>query len=273
MSFAGSVCVADYGQVGVINTFNYGGPGGQASNSTGDSVTSGGDGGAGGGQGGGHGGAGANGGSGGGTSSSCGNPAYPGGAPGGGGGGGCSSGFSYPNGGSGAPGQVTLTYTPIPPSPPTLSAISPAIGVQGTAVAVTLTGTNFIAGATVATNNTGIAVSAVNIVSATQITATFTLTANATLGAANVTVTTAGGTSAGTTFTVNAIPVDLHLANLAMNSGSATYQATHSITADTSVVIGGAASVTFTAGTIITLDPGFHATAGGSGTAFHAVIQ
>ena len=361
-SFAGSVCVADYGQVGVINTFNYGGPGGQASNSTGDSVTSGGDGGAGGGQGGGHGGAGANGGSGGGTSSSCGNPAYPGGAPGGGGGGGCSSGFSYPNGGSGAPGQVTLTYTPIPPSPPTLSAISPAIGVQGTAVAVTLTGTNFIAGATVATNNTGIAVSAVNIVSATQITATFTLTANATLGAANVTVTTtggtsapvvftvkpppptvsaispaigvqgtavavtltgtnfvsgatvatnntgiavvgvtvvsatqitatftltanatlgaanvtvttAGGTSAGTTFTVNAIPVDLHLANLAMNSGSATYQATHSITADTSVVIGGAASVTFTAGTIITLDPGFHATAGGSGTAFHAVIQ
>jgi hypothetical protein len=70
-----------------------------------------------------------------------------------------------------------------------------------------------------------------------------------------------------------AIPVDLHLTNLVMPSGSATYQATHSITADTNVVISGTANVTFTAGTIITLDPGFHATAGGSGTTFHAVIQ
>jgi hypothetical protein len=69
------------------------------------------------------------------------------------------------------------------------------------------------------------------------------------------------------------IPADLHLTNLVVSSGSATYQATHSITADTNVVIGGTASVTFTAGTIITLDPGFHATAGGSGMAFHAVIQ
>jgi hypothetical protein len=69
------------------------------------------------------------------------------------------------------------------------------------------------------------------------------------------------------------IPADLHLTNLVMNSGTATYQATHSITADTNVVIGGSATVTFTAGTIITLDPGFHATAGGSGTTFHAVIQ
>jgi hypothetical protein len=65
--------------------------------------------------------------------------------------------------------------------------------------------------------------------------------------------------SAAVTPVPGGIPVDPRLTNLAMTSGSATYQATHSITADTSVAIGGPASVTFTAG--------------GSGTAFHAVIQ
>ena len=66
-------------------------------------------------------------------------------------------------------------------------------------------------------------------------------------------------TNAAVTPVPGGIPVDPHLTNLATTSGSATYQATHSITADTSVAIGGPASVTFTAG--------------GSGTAFHAVIQ
>lgn len=47
---------------------------------------------------------------------------------------------------------------------------------------MTLTGTNFTSGATVATNNTGIAVSAVTVVSRAQITATFTIGANAALG-------------------------------------------------------------------------------------------
>jgi hypothetical protein len=88
--------------------------------------------------------------------------------------------------------------------PPTLSTIAPAFGVQGTSVPVTLTGTNFVAGATVVTNNTGIAVSAVTFVSATQITATFTIAANAPLGGANVKVTTNTGTSAPFVFTVNA---------------------------------------------------------------------
>lgn len=69
------------------------------------------------------------------------------------------------------------------------------------------------------------------------------------------------------------IPVDLHLTNLTVFSGSPTYQATHSITADTNVVVGGSANVTFRAGSTITLDPGFRATAVGTGTAFHAVIQ
>lgn len=57
--------------------------------------------------------------------------------------------------------------------------ISPASGTQGASVQVTLTGTGFVAGATVATGNSGIAVSGVTVVSATQITANFTIAADA----------------------------------------------------------------------------------------------
>lgn len=94
------------------------------------------------------------------------------------------------------------TFTVNPPTP-TLSAVSPATGAQGATVPVTLTGTNFVTGASVTTSNTGITVSGVTVVSATQITATFTIATNAALGAANVTVTTTGGTSGAATFTVN----------------------------------------------------------------------
>jgi hypothetical protein len=86
---------------------------------------------------------------------------------------------------------------------PTLTSVSPASGVQGTSVPVTLTGTNFVAGATVAVSNPGIAVGSATVVSATQITATLTIAANAAPGAANVTVTTSGGTSGSIVFTVN----------------------------------------------------------------------
>jgi hypothetical protein len=96
-------------------------------------------------------------------------------------------------------------------STPALSNIAPATGVQGASVPVTLTGTNFVTGATVATNNIGIAVSAVTVVSATQITATFTIATNATLGAANVTVAAGGGTSAAVVFTVNPAPSGITL--------------------------------------------------------------
>jgi hypothetical protein len=89
------------------------------------------------------------------------------------------------------------------PSAPTITSISPAVGVQGAAVPVTLTGTNFISGATVAVSNPGIGVSSVVVVSATQIAATLTIAPNAALGAANVTVATSGGTSNAFTLTVN----------------------------------------------------------------------
>jgi Bacterial Ig domain/IPT/TIG domain len=92
------------------------------------------------------------------------------------------------------------------PPAPGLASCSPASGIQGSIVPVTLTGSNFISGATVVVSNAGVTVSSITVVSATQITAMFTLAASAPLGAANVTVTTSGGTSAPTVFTVNAPP-------------------------------------------------------------------
>ncbi len=97
---------------------------------------------------------------------------------------------------------LTASFNVSLPPPPTLSSISPASGVQGTSVPVTLTGTNFVSGATVAVSNTGVPVSRVTVVSATQITATFTISPTAAVGAANVTVTTSGGTSNAVPFTV-----------------------------------------------------------------------
>ena len=95
------------------------------------------------------------------------------------------------------------------PAPPTLTSISPNSGVQGQSVPVTLTGTNFVAGATIALSGAGITVSSTTVVSATQITATFTIAANAATGAQNVTVTTSGGTSGAQPFTVNLAPPTL----------------------------------------------------------------
>src|SRR5947208_2143623 len=58
------------------------------------------------------------------------------------------------------------------------------------------------------------------------------------------------------------------------NAGTTMFQATNSITAAGSngnFIVSGAASVTFQAGSLIELKPGFHATAG-SGAIFHATI-
>ena len=99
---------------------------------------------------------------------------------------------------------TAIVTIPAPVGAPVLSSISPTSGTQGTAVAVTLTGTNFTAGATVAVSGTGVTVSNATVASSTRITATFTIAASAGSGARSVTVTTTGGTSAAQTFTVNA---------------------------------------------------------------------
>jgi hypothetical protein len=111
---------------------------------------------------------------------------------------------------------VTFAVNPVGP-PPTLTSISPNNGVQGQSVPVTLTGTNFVAGATIALSGAGITVSSTAVVSATQITATFTIAANAATGAQNVTVTTSGGTSGAQPFTVNLAPPTL--TSISPNSG------------------------------------------------------
>src|SRR5262249_24215239 len=57
---------------------------------------------------------------------------------------------------------------------PTLTNVNPASGVQGTAPTVTLTGTNFLTGATIGITGTGVTTSNA-VVNLTTITATFTI--------------------------------------------------------------------------------------------------
>src|SRR5580700_3508535 len=97
--------------------------------------------------------------------------------------------------------------------PPTLTSISPNSGVQGQGVAVTLTGTNFIAGAAISVSGAGITVSNTTVLSVTQITATLTIAANAATGAQNITVTTSGGTSGAQPFIVDLLVPTLSSTN------------------------------------------------------------
>src|ERR1700730_4999431 len=86
--------------------------------------------------------------------------------------------------------------------PPTVISINLPNGVQWPSLAVTLTGTNFVAGATVGGSGAGITVSNTTVLSRAQITATFTIAGNAATGAQNIPVTTTGGISGAQPFTV-----------------------------------------------------------------------
>jgi hypothetical protein len=57
-----------------------------------------------------------------------------------------------------------------------------------------------------------------------------------------------------------------------IDAGTTVYWAPVTITNTATFVVELAASVTFQAGSSITLTPGFHAVAGGAGTVFHAFI-
>ena len=118
---------------------------------------------------------------------------------------------------------VTFTIT-VPPAP-TLTSIAPPTGVRGTSFSVTLTGTNFTnRGTTINVSGGGggggVAVSAVTVMSPTQINATFTIGAGATLGVHNVSVTTPGGTSNTVPFTVQGATIT------SINPNAATHPAT-----------------------------------------------
>ena len=102
-------------------------------------------------------------------------------------------------------------------------------------MAVTLTGTNFVVGATTVTvGGGGVTVTNVVVGSATSLTASFVLDLAAAAGPRTVTVTTAGGTSGGQTFTINLPP-----------PGSTTFNFTGS--AQTFTVPAGVVSVTILA--------------------------
>ncbi len=103
---------------------------------------------------------------------------------------------------------------------PTLTSVSPNSGAQGTAVNVTLAGTNFASGATVAVSGSGVTASNVTVVSATQITATLTVVASAATGARNVSVTKAAGTSNSVTFSVTSGAQAPTLTSITPNSGT-----------------------------------------------------
>jgi hypothetical protein len=101
-----------------------------------------------------------------------------------------------------------VEFQSAPPPAPTLTSISPTSGVLGSAVPVTITGTN-LSGATI-NAIAGITISGTTVnAGGTQITATFTISRGAALGARNVTVTTLGGTSNAVTFTVTGATVTI----------------------------------------------------------------
>ncbi len=110
--------------------------------------------------------------------------------------------------------MLPAVYTILTPSPleaqsqggaPALSGLSPNLGIQGTTVAVTVSGTNFVAGATaVNVSGSGVTVSNVSVSGATSLTASFVIGAAAAEGPRTVTVTTATGTSGAQVFTVTA---------------------------------------------------------------------
>ena len=113
---------------------------------------------------------------------------------------------------AGTSGPQIFTINVVPPSPPTLTSVTPNQGVQGATVAVTLTGTNFVVGATtVQVSGSGVtvinvAVTSVAVSSGTSLTASFVLDPAAATGPRSVTVTTAAGTSGAQTFTINPPP-------------------------------------------------------------------
>ncbi|WP_156912234.1 fibronectin type III domain-containing protein [Citrifermentans bremense] len=106
----------------------------------------------------------------------------------------------------GGVGTGTGLFTVSPAPTPTVTSTSPAFMKQGDGpTTVTITGTNFQSGSTVAFSGTGITLGAVSYVDASALTVPVTVAAGATLGGRDVTVTLPGGvTGTGTAvFTVN----------------------------------------------------------------------
>ena len=113
--------------------------------------------------------------------------------------------------------SVALTGSGI--GAPTVTGVSPAVGVQGTSVPVTISGTNFVSPVTVAVSGSGVTASNVVLVNSTTITATFVISGNATLSPPVRTVSvTSNGVTPTTSFSVNPPAPTLTMVN--PNSGT-----------------------------------------------------
>lgn len=150
----------------------------------------------------------------------------------------------------------------IPPAP-TVTSISPAVGLRpsnGTATySVTLTGTN-LTGATLSENSSGFALANV-VASATQITADVQVSSTATLGNTAITVNGAGGSIAvnfavyvSVAFTAESGPAQLNNAGATLAFGNQSGAVQDTVT----VTVGGFDAVTFQSATVTN----------GTGTAF-----
>jgi hypothetical protein len=95
----------------------------------------------------------------------------------------------------------TFQCTASSAAPPTLSSVTPATGLLGGRLAVTLAGTGFVPGLTIEAGM-GIAVSDVVVTTPTTATATFTIASTAALGSQDVTVSVSGTSSAARPFTI-----------------------------------------------------------------------
>ncbi|HYL93048.1 MAG TPA: IPT/TIG domain-containing protein [Alphaproteobacteria bacterium] len=111
-------------------------------------------------------------------------------------------------------GAFTVTAS-APPPPPSLTSLNPTSGAQATTVNVTLTGTNFLSGAT-CSFGAGITVNSCTFNSATQLIANVTIAVSATTGTRSVTVTNPDNQTStlANAFTVTSAPV--------LNAGNAT---------------------------------------------------
>ncbi|MEO0082028.1 MAG: IPT/TIG domain-containing protein, partial [candidate division WOR-3 bacterium] len=104
--------------------------------------------------------------------------------------------------------------------PPTVATIAPNNGVQGSGpTSTTITGTNFVSGATVSFSGTGVTATSVSVTSPTSLTCNVSIAAGATPASRDVSVTTSYGTGTLTNgFTVNpGVPT---LTGISPNSGA-----------------------------------------------------
>jgi hypothetical protein len=113
----------------------------------------------------------------------------------------------------GQSGSLANGFTVIASAPaPTVTALNPASGSQGQSLAVTVSGSNFVSGATCSVG-AGITVTSCAYGSASQLTANLVIAASAAVGPRTVTVTNPDGQSGSlaAAFTVSAVAGPVHL--------------------------------------------------------------